>query len=155
MSSNALSVRQGLPKDADELLWVCRLEIAGGNFENAKRIARQFCDAAAGGTATVPIERYRRMSYAWYVLCLAAYRVCRMAPEAEFHDRLRTFFVCHKTATWYVLKCSQDSEFNIRSTSRESTIRDDIEQLYDAVYRTWGKELAGKADLEAVREVSV
>ena len=150
-----LTVKPGLPKTVDELLWRCRMEIANGDLEAARRLATRFAESTSETRVMDPTQRFERMAYAWYVLCLAAYTVCQAKPEDEVYDFLVMFFRAHKTASWFFLKYLQSFDHGLRGQVRQLTERDELMELYDAIYRTWGNDLAGRADLAANREVSL
>jgi len=150
-----LTVRPGQPKTVDELLWRCRLLIADGDLEAARRLATRFAEDAADTRVLDPTQRFERLAYAWYILCLAAYTVCQTKREDEVHDFLVMFFRAHKTASWFFLKYLQSFDHGLRGRVRQLTEREELMELYDAIYRTWGAGVAGRADLAANREVSL
>lgn len=153
-AAGTVPARRAIPRDADELLWMGQMAIAEGTPRAAEALARDFLRQAGKGKRIDMAEQYRRQAYAWYVLALAAYRVTLTRPKDEAHETLVFFFIAHKKTSWYFLKYLQSFEHGLRVTQRDTGIRDNVDRMHAAVYRTWGAGPAGRADLEANREVS-
>lgn len=139
----------------EELLWHCGSEIAAGRAGRAEALAKQYVKRIDDSRHLDLRERYKRYSYAWYVLCHAAYRVCLQSDKTIISARLVDFFTAHKISTWYFLKYVQSLDRGNRLSARESGLRADLDKLHQRVYATWDKATAMKADLKANREVVV
>ena len=152
---NGVSVPPGPPQNVDDLLFVCRLEISRGRLEEARKTATAFADRVRDSRRFHASERFRRLAYAWYILSLAAYNVCQSKPDGEVYPFLIVFFQTYKTATWYFLQYVQFFNHHDRMELPENRIRDDLDTMYNTIYRTWGTGRAGRADLAANQLVSV
>lgn len=154
-SANDVVARRPRPKNADELLFACQLAVADGDVDGAAEMARMFLKDMKKGKRLDFAETYRRQAYAWYILTIAAYRVSLTRPEAEAHETLVFFFKSHKKASWYFLKYLQAFDHGFRISMKDTGIRDDVDRMHAAVYRAWGTGKAGRADLEANRQVDL
>lgn len=137
------------------MLLFCGKEIAAGRANNAETVAKRYVKQIDSSKHLDLRERYKRYSYAWYVLCHAAYRVCLQSEATEIAPRLVDFFAAHKISTWYFLKYVQSLERGNRLSARESGLRADLDKLHDRVYDTWDKAIAMRADLKANSRVVV